>query len=112
MKDSQDWLEPTIDETLRNRVKFIGDNEWSMVGYPDEVIQELKQAIKAHIKQEASKGELEAIKATLANVKSVEYPPSGKEYHFVDGGWSNNLTEAADRVAELRSKFNNEYKEV
>lgn len=27
------------------------------------------------------------------NLKSIEYPPSGKEWHFNDGTWTNNITE-------------------
>ena len=86
MKDSQDWLELTIDETLRNRVKFIGDNEWSMIGYPNEVIQELKSAIRKHILQEA----MEMIGEDEADIRAIS---------------RNQLRQ------ELRNKFNDKYKE-
>lgn len=35
-----------IEEILLNRVKFIGENEWTLLGCPDDVIKELEQIEK------------------------------------------------------------------
>jgi len=76
---------------------------------------ELKQAIEAHAEDllswgEANDGSIDGdtidsllklfteqsrayaetiVTTALKNLKSIEYPPSGKEYHFIDGSWSN-----------------------
>ena len=43
---------------------------------------------------------LKAVTYTLSELKSIEYPPSGKEYHFKDGTWNNNLLGTAGAVVE------------
>ena len=48
---------------------------------------EAKQAIQAFISDQVAKARLEFAKS----LKSIEYPPSGKEYHFNDGSWTNTL---------------------
>lgn len=101
MKDSQDWLELTIDETLRNRVKFIGDNEWSMIGYPNEVIQELKSAIRKHILQEA----LEMIGEDDRDYSGDNTDHDSKIFLVAASTACNELRQ------ELRNKFNDKYKE-
>ena len=50
---------------------------------------------------EQSRAYAETIVTTaLKNLKSIEYPPSGKEYHFTDGSWSNSLTSTVSDVFE------------
>lgn len=44
----------------------------------------------------------EAIECTLVEIKSVEHPPSGKEWHFQDGEWRNTLSMAAEYIKELQ----------
>ncbi len=34
-----------VEELLRNRVKFIGDGEWTLLGTPNDVIKELENLI-------------------------------------------------------------------
>lgn len=41
----------TNEEILRNRVKFIGDGEWTLLGTPAEVIAELDQLLKEEYKR-------------------------------------------------------------
>ena len=43
--DQLNNVHDTIDEILRNRVKFIDDGEWSLLGTPKDVIEELEQAL-------------------------------------------------------------------
>ena len=54
-------LDEKIDEILRNRVKFIGDNEWTLLGYPEDVIKELSESIKQLIEEEIEEAIEEAI---------------------------------------------------
>lgn len=42
----------------------------------------------------------QAVTHALRSLKSIEYPPSGKEYHFKDGGWTNSLTDAATTLSK------------
>jgi hypothetical protein len=39
----------TIEQILLNRVKFVGDGEWTLLGTPNDVITELTQAIEKDI---------------------------------------------------------------
>ena len=48
--------------------------------------------------------ETEAVTHALKNLKSIEYPPSGKEYHFVGSGFNNSLTGAVSELDSLRKK--------
>lgn len=41
----------TNEEILRNRVKFIGDGEWTLLGTPAEVIAELDQLLQEEYKR-------------------------------------------------------------
>lgn len=59
--------------------------------------KEAKSNLKSLIQAEVRK----AITITLKEIKWVEYPPSGKEYHFKSGGWSNSLTDATNRIKAL-----------
>lgn len=59
----------------------------------DEAKSNLKSLIQAEVRK--------AITITLKEIKWVEYPPSGKEYHFKSGGWSNSLTDATNRIKAL-----------
>lgn len=46
------------------------------------------------------------IKGVLTNLKTVDYPPSGKEYRFTDGTWTNNVNDAVERLQELNKEGN------
>lgn len=46
-QDSQSELE----EILRARVKVIGDNEWTVLGYPDELIKSLEAYVTTRVKE-------------------------------------------------------------
>lgn len=39
-------LNEEAEEILRNRVKFIGDGEWTLLGTPNDVLQELTKLIQ------------------------------------------------------------------
>lgn len=36
-------MSKTLDEILRNKVKVIGDDEWTLLGYPEELKQDILQ---------------------------------------------------------------------
>lgn len=46
----------------------------------------------------------EAIERTLVEIKSVEYPPSGKEWHFQDGEWRNMPSMAVEYIESLTNE--------
>lgn len=62
-----------------------------------------EEAFDQALSELASIVEEEAIQL-LRNIKSIEYPPSGKEYHFTDGGWSNNVSSIVRDQLSNRSK--------
>lgn len=41
----------TTEEILRNRVKFIGEGEWTLLGTPQEVIDELNRAFMESVQE-------------------------------------------------------------
>ena len=44
-----------------------------------------------------------AVAEFAKNLKSIEYPPSGKEYHFEDGSWTN-IESLYPYLDQLRTK--------
>jgi len=38
-------MQTTIEEILRNRCKFIGDDNWELMGTPQELIDEINRSI-------------------------------------------------------------------
>lgn len=42
-----------------------------------------------------------AIEVTLKELESIDYPPSGKEWHFYDGTWSNSINEAVRHIEDM-----------
>lgn len=44
-----------LDEILRARVKVIGDNEWTLLGYPDELIKSIEAYVTTRVKEELEK---------------------------------------------------------
>lgn len=41
----------TVEEILRNRVKFVGDSEWTLLGSPEDLILELEAHVEARLKE-------------------------------------------------------------
>lgn len=84
------------EQILLNRVKFIGENEWTLLGCPDDVIKEL-----AKIEREARISELER----FAGEHYGDTNPKG-------GGWCRDVNgkqfkpcvrcSANERIAELK----------
>jgi len=56
----------SVEEVLRNRVKIVGEGEWTLLGTPDDVIKELDALINQQIKfvLDELEGEAEAFERT------------------------------------------------
>jgi hypothetical protein len=92
MDNTEPTIDKIIDELLAEAIEK-AITEWAGQEYPndatfyDVTVKEAKQAIKALIANQVAKARIEFAKS----LKSIEYPPSGKEYHFNDGSWTNTL---------------------
>jgi len=61
----------TLEDILIARVKVIGDNEWTVLGYPDELIKEIETYVTTRIAEATSKPLPREIKlaAKVANLE-------------------------------------------
>lgn len=51
MTTNKDSLREAIEQKFLNRVKFIGDDSWELLGTPNDVIKELVEALTSHIEE-------------------------------------------------------------
>lgn len=94
MKDSQDWLDSQLNKLV--------DKTFGLHSLQVKEVTKAKSAIRKHILQEVEQ-ELEEF-CTQIQDRAGTTPPNLLLNEVVNIRW--------DRVAGLRNKFNNKYKEV
>ena len=80
---SEDELDQNITDILLEHLVLANDNGQPYIQYTDVAVDKILELIADQV----AKARLEFAKS----LKSIEYPPSGKEYHFNDGSWTNTL---------------------
>ena len=73
--------EPTIDEIFDTPIKTAATSDEATM------LKLIKSNVQKFVSDQVAKARIEFAKS----LKSIEYPPSGKEYHFNDGSWTNTL---------------------
>lgn len=86
-----------IKEILRNHVfTILWRDITDMLTADEKLLKKIDKEINVTADQILTllDKEIQEARVELAkNLKSIEYPPSGKEWHFNDGTWTNNITE-------------------
>jgi hypothetical protein len=66
-------LDDLLDEILRNRVKVIGDGEWTLLGTPNDTIQDLKASLIDYIDKEIIGEDLPMVQPLDNKLDPIQY---------------------------------------
>lgn len=83
-------LAPTAEESshITGSEPFYAIKESDLPEFIDQILTLLDKEVR------------KAVEFTLEATYSIEYPPSGKEWHFQDNEWRNSLSMATEYVLE------------
>lgn len=89
-----------LDEIFDEHIKIAGFSSVHSTSGVSADKDTLKQALLTWRERYAEK----AVSHALINIKDIAYPPSGKEYYFMDGSWDNSLSGTVFKLSELRKE--------